>query len=475
MPKSGKVRIKSKVVRSTLQDKDVLDMFHGVLGTDGASINFPIVWLKYKRIRYHTERFIKLIQTFTESSLMKQFSEETMLITSYHKELRIQFDTVFISPDLDRYIDPDKAPISKELNTGQPWLSITPDFSKAPKKELEKFEETFKIAKNCNIVNLIIQVCNNLIKCRYYLREKEQLNDKFLTKTAGSAFCPLPNLDAANFKYIYNSDLTTDTDKKLILQILHKMYVISYEVYRSVSDPDVDIDEFVDVIMNSLQDVRKHIPRCDQAFDKIAESVYLLKDNFSGYYRDYVASNNPTVIMENFVLDVSKNTSPNARLTAQFRNIITHYRKLASQQANNPKMRALFQQVDKNYQELERQTRQGGGQESEPDAEERGEEPDAEERGGEPDAEEGGGEPDAEERGVCGNSGKQKKRKRRDKCVSVPRDLGREDIKTDPPIYKKPPGGVPVIDQATRLAATERIAHHLNPSDDSEDAEDSPV
>jgi len=107
--------------------------------------------------------------------------------------------------------------------------------------------------------------------------------------------------------------------------------------------------------MSSIDDVKKQIPRCDQAFNKISESVGLLKGNFNSYYKDYISSNNPTIIMENFVLDVSKNTRASPVLTAQFRKIIAHYRKIASQQANNPKLQTLFQQVDKNFQELERQ------------------------------------------------------------------------------------------------------------------------
>jgi hypothetical protein len=40
---SGRVKIKSKVVKATLGNKDVLDMFHGVLGTSegGATLMSP--------------------------------------------------------------------------------------------------------------------------------------------------------------------------------------------------------------------------------------------------------------------------------------------------------------------------------------------------------------------------------------------------------------------------------------------------
>jgi hypothetical protein len=113
--------------------------------------------------------------------------------------------------------------------------------------------------------------------------------------------------------------------------------------------------------MSSIDEVKKHIPRCDQAFQKIIESVDLLKGNFNGYYKDYTASGNPTIIMENFVLDVSKNTKSSPAVTAQFRRIIAHYRKLASQQASNPKLQSLFAQVDANFHELEKRSKEADG------------------------------------------------------------------------------------------------------------------
>jgi hypothetical protein len=142
------------------------------------------------------------------------------------------------------------------------------------------------------------------------------------------------------------------------------MYTIGHDVYEAVSAPDVDVSEFVGVIMSSIGEVKKHIPRCDQAFQKIIESVDLLKGNFNGYYKDYTASGNPTIIMENFVLDVSKNTKSSPAVTAQFRRIITHYRKLASQQASHPKLQSLFAQVDANFQELENKSKEADAEES---------------------------------------------------------------------------------------------------------------
>src|SRR5690606_16079398 len=116
--------------------------------------------------------------------------------------------------------------------------------------------------------------------------------------------------------------------RQYLMVVLHKLYAIGHDVYEAVSAPDVNVNDFVEVIMGSIGDVQKHIPRCDAAFKKIIESVDLLKGNFGDYYKDFTASGNPTIIMENFVVDVSKNTKSSPAVTAQFRRIIAHYRKL---------------------------------------------------------------------------------------------------------------------------------------------------
>ena len=48
----------------------------------------------------------------------------------------------------------------------------------------------------------------------------------------------------------------------------------------------------------------------------------MLEDNFDGYYRESVEAANPSIIIENFIVDVSVNQQPSASLTGEFRRII---------------------------------------------------------------------------------------------------------------------------------------------------------
>ena len=348
------VRIKSKVVKSTLANKDVTEMFQNILGGDG-TVNLNIAYPKYLKLRDNTDRFVNvLLPTICKSSLMTQFPEQNKFLIAYSETLRKQYLQSFSAPNIDEYYD------KKDIAT---------PYSKVPPNVLKEFSECFEQVKKCNVVNVIIVTCNNLIAHKTALNN---MKDKFLIGP-GSTFNPLPDLPQVNFKHIYSSS-PNPNDRTWVLLILKKMFEVSHDVYEALSMPDVDVNEFAEVIMKSIEEVKKHIPRCDGAFAKIIESVDLLKSNFKNYYGDFVASNNPTIIMEHFVIDVSKNTKASPQITAQFRKIISHYKKLASQRATNPKLKNLFDQVDLNFQELERKSKKQDGDAAEDDEEVEGDE-----------------------------------------------------------------------------------------------------
>jgi hypothetical protein len=359
---SGRVKIKSKVVKATLANKDVLDMFQGVLGASEGAAALPITHPKYLRIRGHVDRFIRLLTALHNSSLMTLFPGPKEHLGGYVGALGAQFSASFAAPDLAQWLPPPSAAAAAAEHG-----AAAEDYAKIPPEVVAQFGEIFAAAKKCSVVNTVIVACKNLVAHKKSLEDPSALKDRFLVKGAGTTFAPLPDLPQVNFKQIYIDDRLTPKDKEFVLVILHKMYAIGHDAYEAVSAPDVDVGEFAEVIMSSIDEVKKHIPRCDQAFQKIIESVDLLKGNFNDYYKDYTASGNPTIIMENFVLDVSKNTKASPSITAQFRRIIAHYRKLASQQATHPKLKSLFDQVDANFQELERKSKAADAEASDSD------------------------------------------------------------------------------------------------------------
>ena len=268
---------------------------------------------------------------FNNSPFLKSYSELELNrrdINIFIAKSRIECDNVF-SIDLSDY----------EWN-----LNLVDD---ARRKE---FEEKYTTMKKSEVVFAFIKTCDNLIPYRKYIGKMENLDHKFLETMAGNEFSPFP-FSNLNFKYIIDGLLIKKglSEIKFVMTVLNKILTLSYNLYRVYNNPDFDVSEFAKVIVNNIGEVKKRIPRCEKAFKKIEESVDLLKENFNGYYKDYVQTQNQMIIMESFVTDVAKNTKADPETTREFRQIISYYRKMAGQQIKNPRMKQLFDKVNENF------------------------------------------------------------------------------------------------------------------------------
>ena len=139
--------------------------------------------------------------------------------------------------------------------------------------------------------------------------------------------------------------------------ILLKVYSFTIEIYNVVRTPDIDVDQFIEIITSSITEIQKRpeLNRCSKAFNKIKESVLLLKTNFNDYYRDFVETQDNTIIMQNFILDVSKNTKADLELTRQFRKIISYYREQAQKSGgqNNEKINMIFDKISETFKDYD--------------------------------------------------------------------------------------------------------------------------
>ena len=132
------------------------------------------------------------------------------------------------------------------------------------------------------------------------------------------------------------------------------IYKTTYEIYEIITSPDIDISKFSDIIIQSIQQAKKMIPRANRAFKKIEDSVELLKNNFQNYYKDFISTKNPTIILENFILDCSKENSDDVDLdlARQFKRIVMFYQKKSQGKIKDPRINQLFEMLNKNFEML---------------------------------------------------------------------------------------------------------------------------
>jgi hypothetical protein len=240
------------------------------------------------------------------------------------------------------------------------------------KYDVNELGETYKNLKDSEVVKAIImtyrqlkealvaeverkKIKMELFETQHDLADKNNLSVHFIRKSIGHVLhlFSFSNLD---FKGI---DLSPLVDKKMRNYILFTLYLVYSkcdEVYKLVTSPDVDVAKFSEALVANIDSIRKRIPRCDAAFDKIKESVELLQDNFGGYYKDFISSQNPGIIVEHFVLDVAKDSKANTQVTRQFRQIIQFYKKHMAGQIKDPKLQRIFNLVGKNLDILEKKT-----------------------------------------------------------------------------------------------------------------------
>ena len=157
-----------------------------------------------------------------------------------------------------------------------------------------------------------------------------------------------------NFKVLWASPRINQKMKQYFLIVLKICLSHSLEIYKLITSPDVDVDNFASAIMDAIVPLKKQIPRCDNAFAAIENSLGMLKENFGGYYKDFVRSRNPSTIIESFVKDVSSNKSRDARTAREFRTIIRYYQKQTAGKIKDPRTQSMFDALGRNFSAMER-------------------------------------------------------------------------------------------------------------------------
>lgn len=335
-------RSKIKIIKNHM-DKDAVEMFNQMVGASD-TVNIPICQPKYINIENGLQNAFKILTMMNEGciKLFPHLSDTYTEIANFVETASADLKTIF--------------------NVKREQYASDEEFNEA-------FSKSYIAMKEHKLINLFIGICNELICYKKYIELLEILDEKFIINMPGTDFAPLVGITSFNIKEFVTylrAEIIDSTDVKhkeisrrmikLIMLVLHKLYVISYKIYKEVTSADIDVNEFVKVIMSNIQEVKKKIPRCEKAFKKIEQSVHLLKEKFGDYYKDFIVTKNQTIIMENFVLDVAKQTNTDIETTRQFKEIIKYYRKVAAQQpgGNNPKLSALLSKMESSIGQLEK-------------------------------------------------------------------------------------------------------------------------
>lgn len=317
---SGRVKVKAKNV----QDPELTIMFQQMVDPEQA--DSEVVFPKYLTVRQKISAVARFLETLATGPIAEA------------------------APDIDMSEILDKAHAMRDQLVEHQYT----------KDEISTKWHSFK---DTMPVQECIMICSYLSPYKADLQDKDNLSGRWITRmTLGTHVFPDMEFDLYllwNRDNIFNSEQL----KKYILTLFSMLYRTTHDIYQITTSPDIDIDKFSVILIDAIKRVQQQpeLSRCGMAFRKISESVEMLKDNFSGYYKDFIQSKNPSTIIESFVLDVAENQQGSAELTRQFRKIISYYRKISQQnRMNNPDVKKLFNVLEGRISALEKNDRRTG-------------------------------------------------------------------------------------------------------------------
>jgi len=363
---SGK-SVKMGVAKKTMKDPELLDLFNQMMGAGDPDPNIAVP--KYEKLLEESKQITGLLRSFANSPFagvfrrdynsafdeINSFCQDSFKILEQHTLEESNESSVMSGDKLNS--------LNENHNLIQKYID-----SINSKYNLQDLAETYTNLKECSAVQEIVMIVKNIRNVlmmekerskseQHNLEDKASLSMMFITKCEGDSLT-LFNFCSLDFKQIsYNEELLTPELQNYMLYFLHILYKRGLEVVRLITSPDIDVEKFSEVLVRNIGEVKKHIPRCDKAFDKISNSVGLLRNNFDDYYKDFVISQNPGIIIENFVGDVAKNSSADVQTTMQFRKIIQYYKqRMSAAKIDDPKIKKILSMVGSNLDVLEEET-----------------------------------------------------------------------------------------------------------------------
>lgn len=322
------VKVQKILASQSSGDAEMMkNMFDQMLGISDAEVD--ILMPKYEKLVSHISKFIQvydvLVNFQTIWDLYPEYSAELNEIKIFIAKLKQWQSTILPS---DKLALEDKAIINKEY-----------------KKLLDN-----------NLINGIISTSNRLQQYTQHLADVNNTNDIFIKREPGLSMIIL-TFSELDFKHIWSNTKTTDTVKKFLMSILYHTRAIGCEIEDISMSPNIDIKQFSSVLINNIDALQKQpgLDRCQDAFRIIANSVRMLENNFKSYYRDSLEASNPSIILENFIVDVSMQKASGSRVKYQFKRII-EYMRTAAEKNNNPQVKKLYAMLNNKFKQYDKST-----------------------------------------------------------------------------------------------------------------------
>jgi hypothetical protein len=340
-------KVKVKQVKKLVGDGNINGMFEEMMGVKDADP--AIIAPKFIKLRNTLKHICKILMQFsTFLPLRNDFPECKKGLDEIKDFIEKIKDSTFIR---DSSAEIDSKSDGKD-DSDEKYYSL----------DKKTINELYKKLKDNEYVKRLIVMCNKLEKYKKNFGDdtkKSPAKENFVNQEPGLTFV-IFDFSSLDLKLLWANAKITSMVKKYVISILSNLHKHSYQLYNIITSPDVDVEEFSQILLSSISELKKQpdLHRCSAAFSRIEQSVGLLKEKFPDYYRESVASQNPDALITSFIVDVSNQGGANARLTREFRHIIQYMHKVSNQSGKNkdPAVQKIFSMLNKNFSLMEKQT-----------------------------------------------------------------------------------------------------------------------
>lgn len=335
-------------------------MFNQMLGVQDADPS--IIESKYEDMHKNMSLVVRFWDNFIRSpyfsNLLNEFAGAMDEIATFIKLSKVELKEYYLKPSnkkqsttltnnsqksiLDELLKSGSSYNSTELNRAYRGLKNSKFHS-----HLMKTLNSIKLALNNERERANTPVSN--------LDLRDHLSDSFIINSDGGTL-KLLSFTKWDFKVLCSSQYYKSFRKYMLL-LLHLTYITIDKIYRITITPDIDIDGFSEMMIGNITDLRKNpeLRECADAFRKLESSLDMLKGNFHDYYKGFMQTGNPGVIVEGFIKDIIKKSGKNVKLSKQFLKLNNFIKKRMKSRPNaktNPQFATLLSMVDQNIGKL---------------------------------------------------------------------------------------------------------------------------
>ena len=341
-----KVKKQKKVLVDQNSLQDLNEIFNQLLG-ETKILNFDIIYPKYVSLYELYEKSYKVLDMLRNHIIIKHIAAENEIVKK----------------DMERYNEfmltlLEFLKTNKNENSMESFKKKDLTLDDINRNEIynvdmvEELSNKYKNLKKSEITNVHMEFLTDILNYKKQLEENEDL--EWINNISGHEFDIFPFSDL-NFKYILNYDLEKDERKmfsKFMALILKKEMDFCKKLYEIIITPDIDVKTLAQLILDNLDNFKREIPRCDKAFMKIEDALKTLEGNFNNYYKDYVVTNDPSIMIQGFLGDIYQNGKEDPTLVVQLRRIIKYFTdKIKTHQNSNSKINGMVDKLNNLFKE----------------------------------------------------------------------------------------------------------------------------